>query len=147
MKSFSSSFTVIGSEVSSGSVRHLCMAVEMIWKPALSSALEKAASWMTTSAGWTYYGDRPTTQPGEVLLTNDTVHVTSGRYAILNDDQGNPISPPGWWDAVNRVGDQCLVVVVEHGWLSSFDPTVLPDQLQALVDTPHAAQALLPVRS
>ena len=32
-----------------GVVMQFCMAVEMIWKPALSSALDTAASWMTTS--------------------------------------------------------------------------------------------------
>ena len=42
MKSFSSSATVIGSLVSSGSLRHFSIAVAMIWKPALSRADETA---------------------------------------------------------------------------------------------------------
>lgn len=41
---------------------------------------------------------------------------------LLLDDDVNPVSPPGWWSAVDRMGGMCLVVVLRTADVDLTDP-------------------------
>ena len=64
---------------------------------------------------------------------------------VLQEDNVNPISPDGWWDAVSHAGDRCLVAVVRSDALDLNAPDTRARFLDLLHEPEAGACALLPV--
>ncbi|MGP5264690.1 hypothetical protein [Glutamicibacter arilaitensis] len=92
--------------------------------------------------GWTPYGGEATNTPSQLSITDRFRLIVDGQE-LLNDSV-NPTGPAGWWEAVSVAGDRAVVVVVEAGHVDLNSPQV-GAQLKALIDSDHAAQALVPI--
>lgn len=92
--------------------------------------------------GWTPYGGEATNTPSRLSITDRFRLIVDGQE-LLNDSV-NPSGPAGWWEAVSVAGDRSVVVVVEAGHIDLKSPHV-GEQLKALIDSEHAAQALVPI--
>lgn len=62
---------------------------------------------------------------------------------ILSDTDGDPMSPPGWWEKVSELGDRVMVCFVPPG--TPFDEAGFQTVHGSLVDSPDTATALVPV--
>ncbi len=94
--------------------------------------------------GWVSFG-RPL-QPGavgEVRVGVDRLQVVANGRVVL-DDGTNPVSPPGWWAAVDTLGGHCVVVMVREGAVDLTDPDA-GDRLPALLNGDQAISAALRV--
>ena len=94
--------------------------------------------------GWVSFG-RPL-QPGavgEVRVGVDRLRVVANGRVVLDEDT-NPVSPPGWWAAVDDLGGHCVVVMVREGAVDLSQPGA-GDQLAGLLNTHQAISAALPV--
>lgn len=79
---------------------------------------------------------------GEVHITPDSLTITVDGQLVLSDD-ANPLSPPGWWEAVDRVQNHVMVLLLPAG--TPFTQPALGDALDALAGARSTAQAILPV--
>ncbi|MBN9214162.1 MAG: hypothetical protein J0J04_04980 [Microbacterium sp.] len=61
----------------------------------------------------------------------------------LDDSDGDPVSPPGWWEQVDRLGGVVFLAVVPTG--TPFHPEGLAGAHKQLLDSPETATALVPV--
>ena len=94
--------------------------------------------------GWVPLGEP--LQPaaaGELRIGVDRLQVVI-RSDVLLDDDANPASPRGWWEAVDTLGGYCVVVLVREGAVDLTRPQT-GDQLVDLLHTGHALSAALPV--
>ncbi|GAA1427362.1 hypothetical protein GCM10009616_04340 [Microlunatus lacustris] len=94
--------------------------------------------------GWVSFG-RPL-QPGavgEVRVGVDRLQVVANGRVVL-DDGTNPVSPSGWWAAVDDLGGHCVVVMVRDGSVDLAQPDA-GDRLATLLNTDQAISAALPV--
>lgn len=91
------------------------------------------------SRGWTPYAGRPIEDHGaKIQIMPDHLTVVLGGEAVLRDGQGDPVSPPGWWEAVNSFEDRALIVLVPHSFPMTHDDAVAA--LAALIGSPSTAQ-------
>ena len=116
-------------------------------RPAVPLVIATAPQGATTvsdlhQVGWTQHGGKTTTTPSQLSITDRFRLIVDGQ-TLLNDSV-DPTSPQGWWEAVSKAGNQALVVVVKAGHIDLKAPHV-GAQLKALLDSEHAAQALVPV--
>jgi len=94
--------------------------------------------------GWVSFG-RPL-QPGavgEVRVGVDRLQVVANGRVVLDEDT-NPVSPSGWWAAVDDLGGHCVVVMVREGAADLSEPGA-GERLAALLNTHQAISAALPV--
>jgi len=92
--------------------------------------------------GWHPYGSELEEVDGEIQITLDQLVVIVGDRIAFRD-AANPLSPPGWWEAVDLIKGRCIVVFVPAG-TAVGDPS-FGDVLRDLIDDPATAQALLRV--
>lgn len=97
------------------------------------------------SLGWATYGNIAENVPGEVYIAIDRLQVTVNGSIVLDDSDGDPVSPPGWWEAVSAADDRCLVIIVPGNVVQLGNPNV-SSQLTTLIDSDTTASALVPVR-
>ena len=95
--------------------------------------------------GWGVYGDSPgfptTTQ---LAITHRSLQLVVDGQVLLDDL--DPGSPPGWWDAADRLGNCCVVVVLHDHLVDLHDPH-LGERMQALMGDPDAGGwAVVPIR-
>ncbi len=94
--------------------------------------------------GWDDYGrELPVGAAGEITIGSEGFQVVVDGMVMLSDDV-NPVSPAGWWAAVDQLQGRCLVIVAPTGVLD-FESELLGAQLDALRDTGQAINAGLPV--
>lgn len=94
--------------------------------------------------GWSPYGVGLPAVDGAVVLNETRFEISNHERVFFDAEEGSPVSPDGWWDAVSRFADQCIVAVVEDGVLDS-DVEDAASALIALQGTGLAVSALLPV--
>ena len=64
--------------------------------------------------GWASLGSRlPSAAMGELLVGPDRLQLVVDGQALLDDL--NPAAPDGWWQAVDRLGGYCVVVITTQG--------------------------------
>lgn len=94
--------------------------------------------------GWTPYAGRPIEDQGaQIRIMPDHLTVVLGGEIALHDGSGDPVSPPGWWEAVNAFEDRALIVLLPHTF-----PMTQQDAgaaLGALIDSPETAQCFATV--
>jgi hypothetical protein len=95
--------------------------------------------------GWVTYGNVAENVPGEVYIAVDRLQISANDAVLLDDPDGDPVSPPGWWEAVSAAGDRCLVVVVPRDAVQLGSPEV-GSQMAALIDSNTTASAMVPVQ-
>lgn len=94
--------------------------------------------------GWVSFG-RPL-QPGavgEVRVGVDRLQIVANGRVVL-DDGTNPVSPAGWWAAVDNLGGHCVVVMVRDGAVDLALPDA-GDRLATLLNSDQAISAALRV--
>jgi hypothetical protein len=65
--------------------------------------------------GWTpYAGDVREDVGAEVRIMPDHLSVAIEGQVLFHDADGDPVSPPGWWDAASAFGDRVLVVLLPN---------------------------------
>jgi hypothetical protein len=95
-------------------------------------------------AGWAPYASAVVPdEDAEIQIALDRLALIWRGVPLLEDDT-NPVSPPGWWSAVDALGQRALCVVVEHGLLDLRSAT-FAQELAALVDSRRTASALVRV--
>jgi hypothetical protein len=73
--------------------------------------------------GWGRFGGPvPAAPAGQLVTSPDRLQLIVGGQAVLDDL--NPVSPPGWWKVVDRLGGKCVVVVVRQGDVDLTRPDV-----------------------
>lgn len=92
--------------------------------------------------GWKTYGGAPAAGEGQVQIMPDRLVVIVEGEEILRDDT-NPGSPPGWWEAVDRLGGMALLVLMPAG--TPLGQPAIGEALEQLIGDKGTAQALLPV--
>ena len=93
--------------------------------------------------GWARFGDPvPTGAVGQLVISPDRLQLVVDDQTVLDDL--NPVSPPGWWKAVDQLGGRCAVVVLRQGDVDLHQPDS-GERLRALMDTDRAVFAVLPV--
>lgn len=93
--------------------------------------------------GWNRFGDPvPSAPAGQLVISPDRLQLVVEDQTVLDDL--NPVSPPGWWKAVEQLGGRCAVVVLRQGDVDLHQPES-GERLRALMDTDRAVFAVLPV--
>lgn len=96
--------------------------------------------------GWARYGAEGVTQNanGALMLTlEQRLQLVVAGQVLLEDV--NPMAPPGWWEAVTKLEDRCVVNVLRTADVDLRQSDV-GSRMRALLDVPGAgAWALLPV--
>jgi hypothetical protein len=94
--------------------------------------------------GWSPWGGRLSRDRGAVVrIMPDRLRITVNGVAILDDPDGDPVSPPGWWELVSRIGDRVVVALVPQE--TPFDEDGLKAMHSRLLDSPDTALAIVPV--
>lgn len=91
--------------------------------------------------GWSAYGGELLEADGEIVMpVAGGLELTVEGTSFIRDTS-NPVSPPGWWEAVAAVGDNAMVVVMPHG----FDMRAGIDMSALLARAEECAMALVKV--
>ncbi len=94
--------------------------------------------------GWDWYGSLvPLGARGELAIRPERLRLVVDEEALLDDD-ANPVSPPGWWAAVDRIGGRCAVVLVHRRDVDVGSPES-GGQLRRVMGRSRAVWAVLPV--
>lgn len=90
------------------------------------------------AAGWDQ-GETNTQREdhGYLEITTGGLQLIVEGAAILSDDM-NPISPPGWWDAVHTLGDKCWAVMAKPESINLADTQNIIPALWGLVEKEEA---------
>lgn len=97
-----------------------------------------------TREGWVPFG-----QPlqsgavGEVRSGLDRLQVVANGRVLL-DHLLDPVTPDGWWTAVDALGSHCVVVLAREGSVDLGGPDAA-ERLSGLLGTEQAMSAALPV--
>ncbi len=66
------------------------------------------------ASGWKRYGvEDLAVSRTDVLITHDSLQLVVDGIVVLSDI--DPASPAGWWEAVDGIDGQCVVVVLKTG--------------------------------
>lgn len=96
------------------------------------------------TVGWKpYLSDIVEDLSAEIQVAPDRFVLVRQDVTLLSDDT-NPVSPPGWWKAVDARGEVALCVIVEHGLVDLTASTFAHD-LARLIDSPRTASAMVRV--
>ena len=73
------------------------------------------------ASGWKRYGvEDLAVSRTDVLITHDSLQLVVDGIVVLSDI--DPASPAGWWEAVDGIDGQCVVVVLKTGDIDLHDP-------------------------
>lgn len=91
--------------------------------------------------GWTPYGSGVGDVLGTLTITPTLLTLDTDNGRVLEDND-NPLSPAGWWEAVDVIGGCAVAVVVPSTDLKS---PKFGEHLAELLDDPRTAHALVRV--
>jgi hypothetical protein len=92
--------------------------------------------------GWSHYRGPIGIADGEVRILPDLVEVVIDGQIVLQDDT-NPLSPDGWWKAVDALQGHLGLVLIPSG--TPFEQPAFAEALNALEGSEDTAQAILRV--
>ncbi len=95
--------------------------------------------------GWVPWGGSPliTDTGASLLISPDRLRLRIDEETPLDDRDGNPVSPAGWWELVDQLGGLALIGVVPKD--TPFDPEGFAQEEERLRDSPETANALVRV--
>lgn len=94
------------------------------------------------SVGWKTYGNECKVPGAQLTITDGFVLSVNGLDFIK--DSVNPAAPAGWWDAVSKMNDHVLALVVGSGHIDLQSPQ-LAAEFAELVDNQDTAFSLVPL--
>lgn len=94
--------------------------------------------------GWSTYGGKPIEDKGaELQIMPDHLNIVVDSEVLLHDPNGDSVSPPGWWEAVNSFDNRVLLVVLPDSF--PLNATDTPAALFELLDSPSTAQGFVDI--
>lgn len=116
--------------------------------PALVATTSRAdLNDLLLARSWAVFGPGGFPEPtgSAIVVRPDRLTIKADDLVVL-DDGTNPVSPPGWWQAVDGLGSRCVVIIPTAG--ASIDLTIstVGSQLLRLINAGQGVCAILPVR-
>jgi len=97
---------------------------------------------LISHGGWHPFRGDISIVEGEVRISPAELVVVVAEQVVLRDDT-NPISPDGWWKAVDAMQGHIALVLIPAG--TPFDQPAFGDALDALEGRDSTAQAIVRV--
>lgn len=94
------------------------------------------------SIGWKTYGNECKVPGAQLTITDGFVLSVDGQVFIK--DSVNPVAPDGWWDAVSKLNDHVLALVINAGQIDLQSPQ-LASEFPTLLDNSNTAFSLVPL--
>lgn len=114
----------------------------------ISTTSDPDVAGLLLDRGWAVFGTGEFPEPpgSEIRVTPTSLTIQAADDLVVLQDDTNPISPPGWWQAVDSLGGRCVVVIPPAGSGTDLTSGEAGAHMLALMNSQQGVCALVSVR-